>query len=39
VFVERIVGEYSNVVGLPLALVSAQLRAFGLNVADGWPDR
>lgn len=35
-FVERVEGCYSNVVGLPLALVGRMLRAAGLEVVDAW---
>jgi septum formation protein len=36
VFVERIDGDHSNVVGLPLALTAGLLARAGLDVADRW---
>jgi len=36
VFIDRIVGEYSNVVGLPLAATAAVLAEAGIDVVGGW---
>ena len=37
-FVQKLVGSYTNVVGLPLYDVTTLLAGEGFDVAQGWPE-
>lgn len=36
VLIESVIGDYFNVVGLPIAVVSEVLKDFGVNIAKSW---
>lgn len=39
VFLERVDGDYSNVVGLPILPVIEELKKFGVNIVDFWKNK